>query len=107
MFRETSKIFFQIVRVRKFQRLFSNFSKGVLKIEIKNESSLEDIPTSQNYSKLGIKLGHFCLIHFASYSAARKTLETLKDPDLYQVTFFSTNLKWLAILDEHLWENNR
>lgn len=56
----------------------------MLQVEFKQGKPLEDQdnPSLVNENKLL----NFCLIHFASYSAARKTLETLREPNLYQVT---------------------
>lgn len=66
---------------------FLYFLKGILNIEFKKEVLLEGSLTSQDCSKAETKFGNFCLIHFASYSAARKTLETILDVDTYQVDF--------------------
>ena len=56
----------------------------MLQVEFKQGKPLEDQDTPLDPSNEN-KLLNFCLIHFASYSAARKTLETLREPNLYQV----------------------
>ncbi len=81
----------------------------MLQVEFKQGKPLEDQdnPSPVNENKL---LLNFCLIHFASYSAARKTLETLREPHLYQVTWISIEtspLPILVLLDEYLWEISR
>ena len=61
---------------------------GILNIEFKKEYiSLENLPTATNDKKLRDEDSYqrICLVNFASYSAARKTLETLIDEKRYEV----------------------
>jgi hypothetical protein len=51
---------------------------GILQIEFKKRTGDESVSKDITGERI-------CLIHFASYSAARKTLNTLWDPDGYQV----------------------
>ena len=83
MTEKVSSTCFQIARVNSPNKIYQT---GILSIEFKREP-IADCPLSKKKDKeKAYTSQRICLIHFASYSAARKTLETLKDEKRFIVS---------------------